>query len=188
MQDVSPTVGKGSILLADPFLLDPNFQRSVILVTEYAEEGVVGFVLNNPTTLKLSQAIENLTDIDVPLYLGGPVEPESLNFVHRLGDRIPESTEIGNGVFWGGDFELMIAMIRNGEVSPDDYRFFLGYAGWSSKSHLQRELDENSWFVTGMRKRYIFDDATKELWGNILRDMGGDYAMLIHAPAHPSLN
>ncbi len=188
MEKVSPSIRKGSVLLADPYLLDPNFRRTVILLADCREEGVVGFVLNNPTKLKLSQAIDDLSDIDVPLYLGGPVEPESLNFIHRLGDRIPDSYEIVDGIFWGGNFEVMKSLIRENAVTPDEYRFFLGYSGWTPLSHLERELEENSWFVTQPRQNYVFDVQHDKLWGNVLKDMGGDYAMLVNAPPHPSFN
>lgn len=187
MEELSPKPQKGMLLVADPFLQDDNFRRSVILLTEYNEEGVVGFVLNNPTGVLVGDAVEELSELAMPLYTGGPVELHSLNFVHRRPDLIPGGYEVGDKLFFGGDFEELQRLIDAGGISEHDFRFFRGYAGWS-KAMLDRELRQKSWFVVDTRADYIFGGDHESLWKSVIKDMGGEYALLVNAPLHPSLN
>src|SRR5436305_625500 len=98
-----PAVGK--LLISEPFLFDPNFNRTVILLCEYNESGVLGFILNKPLELKLDDVIEIETSLKVPLWLGGPVQHNTLQFIHCIPELSGESIEILPGVYWGGDFE-----------------------------------------------------------------------------------
>src|SRR3546814_3568012 len=87
----------GRLLLAEPFMLDPNFRRSVVYLTEYNDLGAVGFVLNQPSILTLKDIIEDINE-DFPVYIGGPVENNTLHFLHLSGDRIDESREVSEGI------------------------------------------------------------------------------------------
>src|SRR6218665_3318782 len=95
---------KNKILIAEPFLGDPNFERSVVLLCEHNAEGSFGFVLNQESSLRLADVVEGVY-ADFPLYIGGPVEQNTLHFIHRLGDMVDNTVEIGNGIYWSGDFE-----------------------------------------------------------------------------------
>ena len=71
---------RGALLIASPALHDPNFVRTVVLVTEHTPDGAMGFVLNRPTPIAVSDALPNLGDVaglDAVVYVGGPVQPES---------------------------------------------------------------------------------------------------------------
>ncbi len=98
------SLSKGKIIIAEPFLGDKNFERSVVLLCEYNKQGAFGLVLNQLTNLKLDDVMENVYS-ELPLYLGGPVEQNTLHFIHRLGIEIVVAVEFGNGVFWAGDFK-----------------------------------------------------------------------------------
>ena len=74
----------GRFLISEPFLADPNFKRTVILLTEHGEEGSVGFVLNRPTKLTINNVLEDFPDFDAPLHVGGPVQQDTLHFIHRV--------------------------------------------------------------------------------------------------------
>ena len=108
---------------------DSNFFRSVILLAVHNKHESVGFVLNQPTKIKVHQLIENFPKSNFPIYIGGPVERNSLHYVHTLGEKIDGSQEIIKGLFWGGDFEVVKRMVKNNKVDNSNIRFFAGYSG-----------------------------------------------------------
>ena len=178
---------KGRLLVSEPFLHDPFFKRSVILLTEHSEEGSVGFILNKPINVKLYEAIDDFPKFDVNLYLGGPVQRDSLYYIHTLGDTIDESVEIFDGIYWGGNFEVLKVLIESKKVDPTELRFFMGYAGWGSEQ-LDGELKKQSWIVTKAEIKNIMDTETKTLWQELLKMQGKEYEMLASFSEYPSLN
>jgi len=178
---------KGKLLLSEPFLHDPFFKRAVILLTEHNVEGTVGFILNKPINIKLHEAIEEFPEFNGNLYMGGPVQRDSLYYIHTMGSHIGQSIEIMDGVFWGGNFETVKIMIQNGEVEESELRFFMGYAGWG-KQQLEKELSNNSWVVAQGNAKSVMETNPKDLWQNIIKDFGKDYEMLSNFPEQPSMN
>src|SRR5690606_16325723 len=79
---------KGDLMISEPFLPDPNFERTVILVCEHNDQGSFGFVLNKPSLLKLQDVMEDIDGFDALIYIGGPVQQDTLHFLHRIGDRL----------------------------------------------------------------------------------------------------
>src|SRR5664279_3457863 len=121
---------KGKLLVSEPFLNDPNFKRTIILLTEHSEEGSVGFILNKPTDLKFNDTVDDFPDFDAPIYFGGPVQLNALQFIHKAGKVIEGSIEISDGLYWGGNFDSLRDLVEAHAVDPDDFRFFIGYSGW----------------------------------------------------------
>ena len=80
------------------------------------------------------------------VYNGGPVEQDNLYFIHNIPDVIPNSVEIANGIYWGGDFNITLNLINEGKITKKNIRFFLGYSGWEAHQ-LENELKENAWIV-----------------------------------------
>ena len=181
------TPTKGNILLSEPFLQDPNFARSVVLLTEHNEEGSIGFILNKPIIYKINEIIEDFPEFDAPVYMGGPVQRDSLHFIHRIEALADDGDEIAPGVYWGGDFEKLKRMIRLGIVVPHDIRFFVGYSGWGPQQ-LEGEMEMKSWIVSSRSDKFAFADRSEALWGKILQAMGGKYKAMAHYPVDPSLN
>lgn len=178
---------KGKILISEPFLSDPNFKRSIILLSEHNEEGTVGFILNKPTQLKLNQLLDDFPEFDAPVFFGGPVQINTLQFIHRIGTLIEDATEIGEGLYWGGSFESLRAVVESGLAKPEDFRFFIGYSGWTA-GQLDDELKINSWIVTSTKTENIFSDEPDKLWTEILKGMGKKFAILASFPENPSVN
>ncbi len=171
-------------------MFDPNFKRTVVLMTDNNQEGGIGFVLNRPTDKVLSDVILDINDFDARLYNGGPVQPETLDCLHSLGRDFKDSEEIVPGLYWGGDFEQLKLMIDTKAVSTDNFRFFVGYAGWSP-GQLETELAEKSWIVTKSDASHVFTDENENdemLWKRILRKMGGDYRLMSTFPEDPRYN
>lgn len=182
-QNIKPA--KGLLLLSAPFLED-IFKRSVILLTEHNEEGSVGFIINKQSAYKLNDIVEDFPDFDAPIYIGGPVQQDSLNFIH-CSPQLQGGHEIGDGYYWGGDFESLKYLAGSGMIEPEDFRFILGYAGWGP-GQLESELEKDSWFLSGTDKGFVFDQSAGDLWSRALRKLGSKYAVISTFPDDPSVN
>lgn len=178
----------GSLLISEPFLGDPNFERTVILLCSHSEEeGSFGLVLNRPSNLKLSDVLDlDEEEFDVELGVGGPVQYNTLHYVHRLPN-LPQAVKLEEGLYWGGDFELLRTMINAGLINSEDIKFFLGYSGWTS-GQLQEEIDKNVWIVNNNAANKLFKLGSDTLWRNVLREMGGKFKVLSNYPVDPRLN
>ena len=182
-----PIPQKGHLLIAAPSILtDSSFNRSVILLTEHTDHNTVGFILNKLTDFTLKDLIPT-SNCDFQVFEGGPVEQDNLYFVHKLPQLIPESIEISNGLYWGGDFETVLELIEKGTIGAKQIRFFLGYSGWASKQ-LSEELALDSWLCNENQYPQIFNVDIATFWKNHLLKIGGAYTLWANAPADPSLN
>ncbi|SMO57544.1 putative transcriptional regulator [Saccharicrinis carchari] len=178
---------KGRILIADPFLRGPYFGRSIILLTEYSEQGAVGFVLNKTNNLYPDELIEELLSFKGELHIGGPVAADTLYFIHTLGDKVPGSLQITDNVWWGGDFEQLKRMLNNRKATYEQVKFFAGYSGWSPKQ-LEREIEENSWVVTQIDDQMIMSNNMDNIWKESLESLGDVYKSWSGFPEDPSFN
>lgn len=180
--------GTGRLLIAEPYLPDPNFNRTVIFLTEHNDEaGSVGFVLNRPLDVKLNDIVDLNINFDVPVYLGGPVQQDTLHILHRVPKVGNDDLEVIKGVFWGADFQAMKLMFEKGDINLRDFRFFLGYSGWA-KGQLDQELEQKSWIVTNSNQDIIFSLSAAEMWQNVLKEMGGNFSFLANSPDNPQWN
>ena len=166
---------------------DPNFQRTVIFLTEHNDQGSLGFVMNRQITAGVHELIENLPPFDASVLMGGPVEQNTLHYIHRLGERIPNSQAITDGVFWSGDFDVLSNLIKSNAIDHDDIIFFVGYSGWGP-GQLDDELESKSWIVAPENPELVFTDEYDDLWQQILGNMGGKYRVLSNYPIDPQNN
>jgi len=183
--NIKPT--KGKILISEPFLVDYYFKRSVVLLAEHNEEGSFGLIINKPVDLRLSDIVKDFPSFDTPVYLGGPVKTDSLYFIHTLGDEIENSLEINEGLYWGGDIEVVKELITIGKIDPKDIKFFVGYSGWVSKQ-LDGELARNSWLVANIKAKEVMEADPDKMWKKTVKNLGGDYAYWTNFPSDPTLN
>jgi putative transcriptional regulator len=177
----------GMLLIADPFLKDPNFQRTVVFLCEHQDEGSFGFVLNRSYEYTLNELVSGLEDLTIPVFYGGPVQIDTIHFLHQYPELIPGGYEITDGIFWGGDFEMAINLIRHKQIDPQRIRFYIGYSGWGS-GQLNDELKEKSWLTVQANRKIIFHKQMDEIWKDSLRLLGGEYEMMINFPIDPQLN
>jgi putative transcriptional regulator len=178
---------KGRILISEPFLLDNYFKRSIVLLTEHSDDGSIGFVLNKPVSIKLSEIMSDFPDINSVISLGGPVQTNTLHFVHTLGDIIPNSIKVVNNIYWGGDFDAVKNLVESGRLNVTNIRFFLGYSGWQS-NQLEEELTENAWIVSDLLPDEIMVPMNKYYWNKTLIKMGNKYRMWANFPENPQMN
>lgn len=178
-------VQAGFFLLAEPLLDDPNFDRTVILVCQHSEEGAFGLIVNRPTEITVSDATD-LLEIENRLFVGGPVEQHTMHFLHTISS-LKESLTISEDIFWGGDFEHLQKLALKGEITEENCRFFVGYSGWS-ELQLEAELENNTWIISKVNPKIMFEHEPQNLWNAILKKMGGKYKVYSNYPTDPRLN
>lgn len=185
---VSITPRKGDLLISEPFLPDPNFERTVVLICENNEDGSIGFILNKPSLVNIGDVFEEFRHIPKKLMVGGPVQQDSMHFIHRSLTAVDGGTKIGEGICWGGNFEQLKILIQDNRVNHHDVLYFLGYSGWAP-GQLDEELKENSWIVSpAATATQVFDLDPELLWREVLKDMGGKYRMFSNYPTDPRFN
>lgn len=188
MADSDDELAPGTLLISAPMMQDPNFRRTVVLLCEHDPvEGSFGLILNRELDVQLGEVLEGYFAYDPPLYLGGPVQRDTLHYLHTHSDDIPGGVALPGNVTWGGDFEVVQEIAQGGEASFDNLRFFLGYAGWSARQ-LEEEIDEDAWILASAGADIVFDTDPDQLWRTVLRRMGGEYAVLANFPDDPRMN
>ena len=185
LSDITPE--SGVLLIAPPMMYDPNFRRTVVLLCEHGVDGSFGLILNRAITHQLADVVEGMGLYEGPLCMGGPVQPDTLHVLHRLGSRLGETMQVIDGVYWGGDFDMIQQLVESEKTSADEIRFFLGYAGWSP-GQLDMEIEQDGWILAPPDPAFIFPENPDTLWTTILRSMGGEYALLANFPDDPRLN
>ncbi len=180
-------VKNGSILISEPYLGDPNFERTVVLICRHDEEGTFGLIMNRRSNLKLSDVLDYVDKgLEMELNIGGPLQHNTLHYIHNRPD-FPEAIKISDNLYWGGDYEYIKHKLELGEIDPEEIRFFLGYSGWTP-GQLEEEIDKNVWIVNHNAAKKLFTLNADTLWRQILKEMGGKYKILSNYPIDPSLN
>lgn len=177
----------GNVLISEPFLSDNYFRRSVVYLTEHSREGSLGFVLNKAVDIKIADVISDFPDVDYPVSVGGPVSTNTIHYLHTRGDEVPESVHVKDGIFWGGDFDTVKAMIRQDRINQNEIRFFLGYAGWSEEQ-LDGELDMNAWLVGEIPPKMVMEGMGPDFWTEMLSGFEPKYKAWVNFPEDPGLN
>jgi putative transcriptional regulator len=176
----------GQLLLASPTLRDPNFARTVVLIGVHSEEGAMGIVLNRPSALTVGEAVPQLEatlDEQEPVYIGGPVQPNSIVLLAEFLDPSPAGLLVLGRIGFPApdtDIEELTRATARGRV-------FAGYAGWS-EGQLDAELDQGDWIVQPAQPQDVFCDEPEDLWSDVLTRKGGSYALIARMPTDPSVN
>lgn len=177
----------GILLIADPFLKDPNFLRTVVFLCDHREEGSFGFILNRKFDYTLDELIEGMEGLKVPVYYGGPVQPDTIHFLHQYPDDIPDSLQVTPDIYWGGNFETVLALLRAGTLDERKIRFYIGYSGWST-GQLNDEMKEKTWLTVKANRRLVFHHDHTAIWKDSLTLLGDEYKIMINFPIDPQLN
>ena len=184
---IGEEVSQGKILLAEPFMLDPNFKRSAVLLCDHGEEGSVGFILNKPLDMRIDELVDGFPEFESEVLFGGPVQTDTIHYIHNVGDLLEDSRHVVDGVYWGGDFEKLKFLITSKLVEPHNIRFFVGYSGWS-EGQLSDEMDYGSWLLAEMHANYLFKTSPKELWQQVMENKGNTYSVIAQMPEGISWN
>ena len=179
---------QGDLLLSEPTMNDFHFGRSVILLVDHNEsEGSFGIIMNKSLNVRLAEIVDVFEDFDAPVYLGGPVAENQIFFMHTLGDLIPGTCKIMEGLYWGGDTDTLNELIAQGIVNQHNVRFFLGYSGWEA-GQLVDELSRNSWIVSKTNSKTLLSTPSDQMWKTFVSHMGKEYGMWSRFPKNPEDN
>jgi putative transcriptional regulator len=176
---------RGHLLVASPSLIDPNFRRAVVLVTEHTDEGAAGLVLNRPSPVEVSAAVpqlEPVVDDGDQVWVGGPVQPEA---VLVLGEFL-DPDEAAVPLFGSLGFP---SLSEPEEIVPATTRrrVFAGYAGWGA-GQLEAEVAEEDWILEEALSDDAFTEDPGDLWSDVLRRKGGVYELVARMPEDPRVN
>lgn len=182
-------IAVGSLLLASPALLDPNFVDTVVLLLDVNDQGALGVVLNRPSALPVSEVLGDWGDVvDEPevLFQGGPVSTDgALAVALASSDGLDAA---GFKAMWGRVGLLDLDTPRElVDGTVDRLRIFAGYAGWGA-GQLHGEVAEGSWYVVPGLVEDVFAGEVPDLRRQVLRRQPGDLGMHATRPADPELN
>jgi putative transcriptional regulator len=174
---------QGQLLVASPSLLDPDFRRTVVLITEHGDHGAAGLVLNRPSETTVNEVVpqlEWLADPTERVFVGGPVEQNAVLVLGEFED--PDESPVN--VF--GDLGF-VALDEHDATSVRRQRVFAGYAGWG-EGQLEAELERDDWIVEPALVEDVFAEDVDVLWGVVLRRKGGIFELVARMPEDPSVN
>ena len=173
---------QGNILISEPLMNDFHFGRAVVLLIDHIEsEGSFGIIINKRLNANVNQIADDFLDFEGAAYLGGPVSDNQLFFIHTLGDVIPESIPIIDGLYWGGNVETLKTLIATGIANEENTRFYLGYAGWDA-GQLVSELVRNSWAISTITAEQFLNIPPEQMWTTFVNQLGESYEMWTRFP------
>ena len=178
---------KGQLLLDSGQLRGSFFQRTVVLICQHDAEGAFGLVLNRGTGSKVSDVI--VADLPerlktCPLFLGGPVQPSALSYLHS--DQFLPDGDVMPNLNLGHSLDTLMELGES--FSPSQkIKLFAGYAGWSP-GQLEDEMKRGAWLTHPASLELVFQTNPDELWSSILGKKGIKYKLLAQMPEDPSLN
>ncbi len=178
---VKEEVSSGKILLAEPFMLDPNFKRSAVLLCEHNKDGSVGFIINKPLNMRIDELIDGFPEFDSEVMFGGPVQTDTIHYIHNVGDLLEESAKVADGIYWGGNFEKLKFLISSNLILPHNIRFFVGYSGWS-EGQLKDEMGYGSWVLAEMDANYLFKLEPAKVWNQVMYNKGDTFTVIAQMP------
>ncbi len=181
---------KGQLLVATPLLRDPNFERTVVLMLEHADEGGLGLVLNRPSPLEMAEPLPDWARFALDpavIFMGGPVSPSSVIALARRVAGADLDEEVFTPLF--GDLGVLDLTADDVMVGPTlaVVRAFSGYTGWAPEQ-LESEIDEGAWFVVAAEEGDILSSRPENLWRDVLRRQEGPERRYALYPDDPGLN
>jgi putative transcriptional regulator len=181
-----PELLRGCLLVATPPLVDPNFDRSVVLLLEHGEDGALGITLNRPSDTTLADTLPDwrrYATAPAVIFSGGPVAPEAVIALARGGDAhegwVSVLGEVGT-IDIGRDADVIGPELR-------ELRVFVGYAGWAP-GQLEAEIEQDAWFVVPTGPDDPFSPRPDRLWHDVLRRQRGRLAMWANYPEDAAVN
>jgi len=196
-----PECLQGYFLISEVDLMDPNFHRTVVLITEHNKDGAFGLVVNRRSQLTLGDVIpefETSVAQTIPVYIGGPLQPE---FVFTLHGGLPvelrseHAVELLPNLVFEPVFDVLGDYLRH-KYTPgglperdgsESVHLYAGYAGWA-EGQLERELSQGAWVVRPASAAHIFNPNPEAGWEAALSEMGGLFKIVAQTGYKPSLN
>jgi len=171
-----------ALLLSMPQLVDPNFNRTVVLLCKHGDDGALGLVVNRPlvttgrVTVNLDPPVS--TDRELQVWVGGPVEPQSTwILVGRDPDQEGEmpGIRIADNMYLSTSPHLLRRLLE--PAPPPIARLIVGYAGWRP-GQLEAELHASAWLMSDVDRDLVFNTPAEKMWEAAIRRLGADPATL----------
>jgi putative transcriptional regulator len=184
-------VEAGTLLAAYPDMLDPNFMHSVVLICQHSDQGAYGVVTNRRTKFAVKELLPEhptLGQSSFPVFLGGPVDHTTLQFVHVVPEIVTGGVSIDGKLWLGGDLDALGKYLaEKPRAAQRRVRLFLGYSGWSA-GQLDAELETGSWLPAPPSTQAIFGPPGEVTWRRVVRSIGREGDELGQQPPDVSWN
>jgi putative transcriptional regulator len=165
-----------------PQLVDPNFNRTVVLLCRHDDDGAFGFVVNRPalTTGRLLVGGDPPLSVegDLQVWVGGPVDPERSWMLVGAGpekalggDDDERGMRIADGLRLSTSPELLRRLFENNP--PPRTRLVIGHSGWGP-GQLEAELGASAWLLSDVDQELIFNTEPERMWEAAIRRLGAD--------------
>ncbi len=175
-------------LIAMPALEDPNFSQTVTYLCQHSAEGALGIVVNRPLNMPLKEildsmeiTIEDQSVAEIPVFLGGPVQPERGFILHSPIGAWEGTLTVGHDIGLTASRDILTA-IANG-TGPEKILVALGYAGWGA-GQLEQEIMENAWLTVPADSEILFDLPPAERWKAAAARIGINLDLLSSQAGH----
>jgi putative transcriptional regulator len=158
------------LLVAQPGMLDPVFEKTVVLAIRADDGGPIGVILNRPSTASLRSLLPDradATDRNDPVFLGGPIAPDALLFAFRAGSMPSRGLAVADDIYISGSGEVLTEILHHPENAMQQ-RFFTGFSGWAV-GQLEQEIERGGWFVLRFDARAMFDMNPLTLYDELLQ-------------------
>lgn len=169
-----------ALLLSMPQLVDPNFARTVVLLCEHSEEGAFGLIVNRPAESTAAEAVQMEpmieTPNDLPLLIGGPVEPQRGWILTAGGADDTHARPLGAGLTLSAS-PLALRQVLSAHPAPRRTVVLAGYAGWGA-GQLDAELAQSDWLIMPVELDIIFEIPSAVAWEMAIRRLGADPSLL----------
>ncbi len=182
-------LGKGIFLVAKPSLRDPNFCQTVILLCEHGPDGALGVVVNRPTEISIAEVLPQVPVLEGQhhrVYTGGPVQRNHLLILYQLPQGPDDTHHVFDGVYLGGNVQAIEEILKAPEPNAN-FRAFMGYSGWAP-GQLENEMKTGSWLTLPADSASMFERDQAQLWSDMLRSLGDDFAIYADMPVDPNMN
>ncbi|MBD3658263.1 MULTISPECIES: YqgE/AlgH family protein [Marinobacter] len=181
----SPNSLRDHFLVASPYLDDPRFHGGVIYLCEHTEEGALGLLINRPLDIHLGEILEQLDldggELDMPVFSGGPVQPERGFVLHGPQTSWQNTAPVSSEVMLTTSRDILAAI--GADNGPEEFRVALGYSGWG-EGQLEDELASNAWLTCPATTDILFRTPWQDCYGAVLALMGIDLNQLSESVGH----
>ncbi len=185
---ITTTYLNNQFLVAMPNLGDPNFSHTVTYLCQHDDEGALGIVINRPVEMYLGDifkqmdiTVKNKAMAELPIYYGGPVQPERGFVIHSPNSRWDSTLIISDSVALTTSRDILEALAEG--KGPEKVLVALGYAGWG-KGQLEREIIDNAWLNTPCTDNILFDAPALHRWNQAASQLGVDINRMTAPAGH----
>ena len=166
-----PEIARGMFLVAAPGLQDPNFNRTVVLITHHGAGGTVGVVINRPTRVPLARTLPDtnaLAGRSELVFVGGPVLPQTLVLLVRAPAPVPSSRHVFGDVYFTSNLDVLSRLLADGDGPKVAFRAYAGYAGWA-RGQLAAEIEQGGWRLVRADAATVFDRDPEHIWDAMIK-------------------